>query len=300
MKFSMFSLVVVLIFSGCRFFEETTPTASKRVLTYVFLGHTYLNAEQIDHRVVEFIDKKKDEVNGIDQIWLGGDMCSETTHKETTLNYLDSLFDLGSPNTHWALGNHDVRNGNIHWITERTQRPTAYVAHTNGITLIVMDNNYLTSEGNYDTTKVQAQYQMIKSVCDTIQAASHLVILSHFATWRHIPNLESPEHHANADWSWLYFHLSPDQIYANSIYPLLKPVRERGIQILNIAGDYGQVETAYEAMSVDSIYYIGSGITANTDYTKQFPSHGKPDKVLVLTHDLDTKNISWAFEAIGE
>ena len=35
-----------------------------------------------------------------------------------TLIYLDNIFNLSSPQTHWSLGNHDIRNGNLDWIEE--------------------------------------------------------------------------------------------------------------------------------------------------------------------------------------
>lgn len=295
--FLLISLVVLSAQTGCSLFEAS-PKPSKKVLTYVFLGHTYQNADSIDRRLPAFFDKKAKAVNGIDQFWLGGDMCSETTHRESNLDYLDDLFDLGHPNTHWTLGNHDVRNGNLQWITERTKRPTSYVAHSNGMTLIVMDNHYFQPNGDYDTSKVKAQYQMIEKVCDTIQFSSHLVILSHFVTWRHVPNIETPEKYANSDWSWMFFKLNPNEIYAKSVYPLLQKAKSKGVEVICIAGDMGQKAITYEGISADSIHFIGSGIASNTIYNEQFPTHGMEDKVLVLTHDLDKKSIIWEFESI--
>lgn len=75
------------------------------------------------------------------QVWLGGDVCAETTADASTLNYLDGLFDLKSPQTHWTLGNHDVRNGSLDWITAATGRPTYYAAYINDITLLVLNSS---------------------------------------------------------------------------------------------------------------------------------------------------------------
>ncbi len=294
--FLFVGLIVLSTQISCSLFENTPK--SKKVLTYVFLGHTYQNADSIDRRLPPFLEKKAKEVNGIDQFWLGGDMCSETTRREENLDYLDELFDLGSHNTHWTLGNHDVRNGNLEWITERTGRRTSYVEHSKGITLIVMDNHYFQQNGDYDTAKVKAQYRMIEKVCDTIQFSSHLIILSHFITWRHVPNIETPEKYANSDWSWMFFKLNPNEIYVKSVYPLLQKVKSKGIEVICIAGDMGQKAITYEGISTDSIHFIGSGIASNTAYNEQFPTHGMEDKVLVLTHDLDEKSITWEFESI--
>ncbi|MEZ4827576.1 MAG: hypothetical protein R3C61_15030 [Bacteroidia bacterium] len=43
-------------------------------------------------------------------------MCSETTEEFSTLKYLNRHFRLSDP-APWAVGNHDVRNGNTEWIT---------------------------------------------------------------------------------------------------------------------------------------------------------------------------------------
>ena len=50
------------------------------------------------------------------------DLCARTSEKPSTLDYLDSIFDLSSDKTHWALGNHDLVEGNINYITAKTKR----------------------------------------------------------------------------------------------------------------------------------------------------------------------------------
>ena len=84
--------------------------------TYLFLGHPYdwKDGYRIDPRLEQL------DLQTYDQIWLGGDVCSRTTEKESTLEYLDSLFDLGSDRLHWTLGNHDVMFEQEHFITNRT------------------------------------------------------------------------------------------------------------------------------------------------------------------------------------
>ncbi|MBL4705614.1 MAG: hypothetical protein JKY54_13910, partial [Flavobacteriales bacterium] len=81
-------------------------------LYYLFMGHTY-NAKptgpRVDPRLV-LLDK-----SGYSRLWLGGDICSEAFLEKSTVEHMDDVFDLGNPSTQYALGNHDVRNGNMQW-----------------------------------------------------------------------------------------------------------------------------------------------------------------------------------------
>lgn len=279
----------LLAVCSCQHDREKYP--DKGYYAYLFLGHTYQTGNTIDERLLNL------DIEYYDQIWLGGDMCAETTAQQETLDYLDNLFGLSRPNTHWALGNHDIRNGNIQWITEKTQRPTFYTTSFNGISLIVFNTN-LGHGGVYDTIQLNAQFDLIKNVCDTIQQSSHLIILSHAVAWRNIDQVEHVIDAANAEFSYTLFRIAPDKKFADGVYPLLQQVAERGIKVINIAGDFGQKQTAFEAVTADSIYFLGSGITSETEYNSQFPSHGKPDKILILYHDPEKQKITWEFVEI--
>ncbi|MFT7545150.1 MAG: hypothetical protein ACI8YO_001935 [Gammaproteobacteria bacterium] len=116
------------------------------------------------------------------QIWLGGDICSETSREQSTMYYLENLFCVSSDTTHFALGNYDMRNGNLHYITDVTQRPTCYTSTFNGITLMVLNTNF-GHMGVYDTIQMKMQFEMIENVCDSIENSSHLIILSHHVFW---------------------------------------------------------------------------------------------------------------------
>ncbi len=283
-------LLLFLISIGCSK-SNLDRYLEKDHFEYLFLGHTYQNANTIDHRLLDI------DLDYYDQIWLGGDICSETTAAVETLDYLDEIFDLSNPKTHWALGNHDIRNGNVHWITEKTQRPTFYTTSFHGICLIVVNTNF-GHGGVYDTIQLNQQFDLIKNVCDTIQESSHLIILSHAVMWRGINQVEHVFDAANAEFSYTLVHISPNKKFADGIYPMLQQVSDRGIKVINIAGDFGQKNTQFEAVTADGIHFIGSGITSNTSYNEQFPSNGKPDKILVLHHNPKTKKITWRFVEI--
>lgn len=252
---------------------------------YVFLGHIYLTNNVIDPRVAT-LDYSK-----FDQIWLGGDICSETTQEQETLETLDDQFDLSSNNTHWTLGNHDVRNGNVQWITDKTQRPTYYTTHFDGVTLMVLNSMFFL--GGYDTVNVNKQFEMIQNVCDTIQQSSHLVLMSHHMVWNVV--VPGSRFKANLDRSDTYFNLNPTQYYHQCVYPLLDQVESRGVEVIHVCGDMGQQAAILEVQSAEGVQYLGSGITSNTNYHSQFPTHGIPDSILIFHHNIIERELTWEF-----
>ena len=91
--------------------------SAQEIKHYMFTGHTYqwyTDGSKVDPRLVE-LDKSV-----YNRIWLGGDICSEAMLKRSTLEYIDSLFRIHEPWNHYALGNHDTRNGNLEWYREIT------------------------------------------------------------------------------------------------------------------------------------------------------------------------------------
>ncbi len=59
-----------------------------------------------------------------DMTLLGGDLTYYTSISRTSMDYLGKLFDLKSPNTLWAMGNHDLNSRSL--IQEYTGRPPYY------------------------------------------------------------------------------------------------------------------------------------------------------------------------------
>ena len=292
MDFKLNVATAVFIMAFCfSCHQDPENEQMKDHFNYIFLGHIYETESTFDRRLLNI------DFDYFDQIWLGGDICSETTKEIETLDFLDYFFDLSSPNTHWALGNHDIRNGNVHWITEKTQRPTFYATSFNGITLAVLNTNFHHG-GVYDTIQLNRQFDMIQSVCDTIQKSSHLIILSHAVMWKSIDGVEDVNEAANAEFDYVLVHIEPEKRFPDGIYPMLQQVAERGVKVINIAGDFGQKQTAFEAVTDDGIYFIGSGITSETEYNQQFPSQRKPDKILILEHNQKMKEILWDFVKI--
>jgi len=278
--------IPLLLISACKKTEFIdTDVEVKFNKSYVFLGHIYETNSTIDPRVAA-LDYSK-----YDGIWLGGDVCAETTLEEETLEMLDLQFDLSNPTTHWTLGNHDIRSGNINWITNKTLRPTYYTTSFDGITLMVLNSMFF--YGGYDTLSVNKQFEMIQNVCDTIQNSSHLVLLTHHMVWNIV--VPGSRNLANLDRSDTYFNLNPAQHYEHSVYPLLEQVEARGVDVIHIAGDFGQKAAKLEALTASGVQYIGSGITSNTLYHSTNSTHGIPDSILVMHHDILQRELTWEF-----
>ncbi len=258
----------------------------------IFIGHCYYRPDRIAPRL-EPIDYSR-----FSQVWLGGDLCSETTKKQSTITYLDSLFDLGASTTHWAVGNHDVRNGNVEWITEATGRETYYTHHEKGLTLFVMNTRLHKTE----CEELEAQYALFKQVCDTISESSHLILLMHNVIWSQVePSLNPVWPSANgtfASWRSRCEDSLTSQFH-RVWYPELVQVQQRGIQVLCITGDFGQKATAYEYESTDGVWFLGNGLNKGI-----IPNHRDPnDMVIFFKHDPETRSLIWQFvkvDLLGE
>jgi len=161
-------------------------------IKYIFLGHCYEPVppgNKVDSRVEEF------DFTNFTGIWLGGDVCIEAMVNYSTVLYIDSLFNLSNPETHWALGNHDAREGNWEWYREFTGRDTYYAYCSHGITRIIMNTNLVPTQ----CEMLNDEYTMISNVCDTISKSNHLILLMHHGLWRDVPDLPPPSTYAHSD-----------------------------------------------------------------------------------------------------
>ncbi len=245
------------------------------------MGHIYnKNHKKSEYKIdprIEQLDKSK-----YDRIWLGGDVCSEATLDYSTIQYIDSIFDLSKPGNYWALGNHDARNRNYDWIKKFTHRDTYFAHYQDGITAIVLNTNLVPS----DCENLNKQFNIIKNVCDTINKSSFLFLIMHQGIWRDVPNLPPPCTYAQSDLK--YWNANCDSVntsFAEVVYPLLKKVKKRGIDIYCILGDMGSNGKKFFMQSVDSINFMGCGL--NNEPT---------DNILIFTHILPEQKITWEFQ----
>lgn len=245
---------------------------------YIFLGHSAQSGSPntIDYRA------EKINFSKYTGVWHGGDICTTTLLFKENTNYLDSLFSLSNPETHWAMGNHDWRIGNIEWYEEITGRPTFYAYSSNGLTRIVLNTNLVPT--NCDM--LDKQYEMITNVCDTISESSDLILILHHGLWRGVPSLPAPITVGHSDlvyWNSNCYDVNSN--FVNSIYPKLVDVKNRGINVYYLYGDMGAQRKKFHEISDDGIHFLGCGLHSNDP----------DDNVLVFTYDTELNELSFKF-----
>ena len=116
MKIPFYVITLCFLISIFHCSKDQDIQAPKANRCYLFLGHIY------DWNTYNRVDPRVEMLNlaAYNEIWLGGDLTARTSSEVATVNYLDDLFDLASPNTYWALGNHDTGHGHIERITNTT------------------------------------------------------------------------------------------------------------------------------------------------------------------------------------
>jgi len=263
-------------------------------LFYIFMGHTYQYHDNPGNKV-DFRAEGLDYTR-FDGVWLGGDVCSEASLHHSTLQYIDSIFDLSQPTTHWALGNHDARNLNWEWIMALTGRETFYAQYNNGITVIVMNSNLVPA----DCESLDKQYRIIESVCDTIEHSSHLVVLVHHGMWNNVPGLPPPSTYAQSSLKYwnanCYFR--ENNSFVGAVYPLFVEVKNRGIDVICVLGDMGSNGKKFEMQSDDSIQFLGCGLY-NTIYQDSLEFANAPkDQVLIFEHIPSENTLNFNFHSI--
>lgn len=259
----------------------------KEVFNYLFMGHIYDEDPIIDKRI------SKEKLSQFDQVWLGGDL-THNSGVDSNLNYLDSIFDLKSENTHWALGNHDIASGRSQ-VIDCTGKSAFYATYINGITLVNFDSNY-NDQG--DCADVNEQSQFIKMVCDTLIESSHLVLMGHHVPWGKIENVDAWSF-ANTSIENRVFQCGTFNYFDNVIYPELVKVQNKNIQVISLAGDLGQKQSSYQYITKDSVVFLGSGILSSNQYNSQFPKSNSNDSVLIFTHTPSKRLLNWQFVDIG-
>ncbi len=242
MKLLLISLVLVLY--SLNLFPQ-----DNYLLKFIFIPHPRSESKDIQ-RVAPGIEEI--DFNKYDVIMLGGDLTYYTSDKRSTLEYCDSLFDLGNPNTLWTFGNHDVQSGNRNLIKEFTARDSYYSFYRDGVTFIVLDTEE--SANGFDNTFIKGdQMLMIKNVCDSITQSKHLIILHHRLIWM-----------INND--YLKDRLT-DSIAASSrtmdttnfyseIYPLIQKVKNKGIPVKVLGGDKSKINIEYSPEDSITFYAV--------------------------------------------
>lgn len=295
-RYIFFLLVVIISCSSSCIKENKEVIRSPNEKKYIFLGHIYDwngMGKRIDPRV------EKINFNNYDQIWLGGDICSATTKESSTLDYLDEELQISEKNTLWAVGNHDIRDGNFEWIESKTKRPLYYAQNSNGITTLVL-NTVVYHELFKDSCSYrEGQLEMINNVLDTINESSHLVLLMHNDLWSNVEDDMNGNLAANANFTWMNLECGAGSRFNEVIYPRLKALQKKGIKVVVISGDSGQYYKKFEYTSADGIKFFMSGINNShkgetPDYSPR-PFNKSPDSILVFTHNLLHQSLTGEF-----
>ncbi len=253
--------------------------AQQNAARYIFIGHCYqfyTPGDKVDYRLEEL------DYSGFDGVWLGGDVCSEAMLNYATVQYIDTLFDLGNPETHWSLGNHDARNGNWEWYEEFTGRKTYYAYSSKGITRIVMNTNIVPT----NCEMLNEQYNIISEVCDTIAESTHLILIMHHDIWRDVPGLPPPGTYAQSD--LVYWNANCDSVdtrFVDMIYPKLVEVKHKGVDVTCILGDMGASWKKFDIFSDDSIRFMGCGLYDNEP----------ADNVLFIEQEMEDAPLRFTF-----
>ncbi len=249
---------------------------------YLFLAHTRTLdtfPQGMDERLLHIAYDK------YDLLLLGGDITEETSKKRATMKYVDKVFNLSSPRTHWALGNHD--NADTALVREFTQKPITYSFHQDGITWAIL---YTQEEIDWKCYITDTQLEMLKNITDTIQQSSHLILMMHKAIWLR-DNPELAAYTGKGRYNWACNYTITRSNWAEDILPRLRNVQKRGIQVICLAGDFGNNVQQFAVSTSEGIQYLGCGIPVRDEERSK-------GQALLFHHLPEAQKLSWEFIAI--
>lgn len=261
----------LLLFIGYSLFVPAQQDTSR----YLFMGHPRDDDREHEYllKTVEKIDYDKFEL-----ILLGGDLTWSTSAERSTLEYCDSVFNLGDSNTHLAAGNHDLSN--VADLLEFTKKTRFYAFSRNNITFLILDTDITTPDFKGE------QLEMIQNVTDTIEKSDYLLLIHHRIIWMvGVPELAYLMDSVAASTK----NLSQSDFYTD-VYPLLQKVKNKGVQVLCLAGDRTDVNIKY--VPEDSITFLASGMRGTAPDEENY--------AIILTHYIQTRKLDWTFTALSE
>jgi hypothetical protein len=290
-KWIFYISIIGVLFAYQRKTTITPPENShSNIKNYLFLGHTYQKKYILDKRLIQ----AKNEINYFNQLWLGGDIALDAgiyTH----LLFLDSILKISDPKCHWAFGNHDLTNAGRESICNFTKKKPYYAFYNQGITVVVYETNYYVEQH----PEMEQQTNFINMICDTISASSHLILIGHHAPWGKQNHINTANI-ANASIEDFIMKPSTNEKFDKAIYPNLVQVQQKNIQVLVLAGDFGQKQSTFEYQTPEGMYFLGNGILSEDPYNSKFKKYGINDSVLIFRHQPSLKKLSWHFINIGD
>jgi hypothetical protein len=247
----------------------------KDTALYIFIGHPRSDDRDYQHvlKTVEKIDYSKYEL-----ILLGGDLTWNTSSQWSTLQYCDSIFNLGGENTHLAIGNHDLDN--VADLLEFTKKPRFYTFSHNNITFIVLDTEISTPDITGD------QLELIQNLADTIVTSDYLVLIQHRILW--MVGVDELIHLKDSVAASTR-NLNNTNFY-DTVYPNLQKAKQNGVKVLCLAGDRTDINIEYSPE--DSIQFVASGMVGTFADENNY--------AVLLTHNLDSGKLDYDFISLSE
>lgn len=229
----------------------STWVKAQKTHRYLFIGHPRDNGP-VEHVQPEVLAV---DYSQFDLLLLGGDYTVRTTRLSGTVDYIDGIFNLSSPTTLAALGNHDLHN--VNYFTDATERPRFYTQEFNDVTFVVLD----TTDNDHNVTA--EELQMLEDTIDNLTDSTHLVIVHHHLIWL-------------ADYAPLAHHIGSAKIGSSSnnlknlnfhseAYPLLLEAVEKGVEVICLAGDRTGTDTEeffINHTTAEGVRFIAAGIKA--------------------------------------
>jgi hypothetical protein len=263
-------LFIFLVVIACSSFAQ-----SDSVLNLIFVPHPR-SESKLPETVLPAIEKI--DFSRYDMVLLGGDLTWSVSTSRTWMDYCDGLFNLGSPNTLWTMGNHDINNRPL--IKEYTGREAYYSYYRDSITFVVLDTERASS-GFTSTYIINSQLTMLRNVCDTISDSRYLVVLHSRLIWM-IGNKDFSTRLDSVAESTK--QLDTTNFYQD-VFPLLQKVKAKGIKVLCLGGDKSKINIDYSPE--DSITFLTS--TMAPEFADSV------NDVMIFNYKKADNTMSWKF-----
>ena len=238
-------------------------TCEQDVKKYVVISHTRLDDNSGINSYVANAN-----LSEYDVLLLGGDLANLSSYDDSILKYLDSKFDISSPKTLWALGNHDYYNVDL--LKRYTKKETYYS--------YVLDNTvFMVLDTELDSSRISGeQLVFFNSVIDTISNYDNLIVLTHKLIWMRGNNkLEGMiDTVSNGHYGDCSYCIQENNFYID-IYPKLTALSNVGFKVFCVAGDIGFKAKQFQYYTEEGINFLATGVRKNesNNYYIEFWSH---------------------------
>jgi hypothetical protein len=274
------SMKSILIITLAVFIFNFSYSQDDHLKKIIFIPHPR-SEDQTNQSVLKGIEQI--DFTEYDMTLLGGDLTYYTSIDRTSMDYCDSIFDLGSENTLWTMGNHDGQHPDL--VAEYTHRPRFYSYHKDKITFLVLDVE-AGSNGFTSSHVTDDQVTMIQNVADTISHSKYLILLHGRLLWM----IGNPYFDSKLDSVAESTKQLDTSNFNTVVFPILQQVKNKGIQVLCLGGDKSKINIQYSPE--DSITYIAS--TMAPEFSDEL------NDVVIFTHNLSTDTLTWKFVPLSK